>query len=269
MRAGPDAGTIGTWRVPNRCGGRSRSSGSPASATPCCWPSSTAADYSRPDWAWVVIAVMTAWTVATTVAYARPERRTPLLLGADLAVTAGLLLSTAALQYPSGHAARGDAGDRDLGGRAGAGLGGPVRPAGGRDRRPDHVRLRLPAAQRGDHRGPQRRGAAAAGRRDRRPPGPARRRGGGGTAARRSRSRRPAGSGNAWPATSTTRCCRCWRWCSGGAPRRAARRPNSAGWRASRKPRCVPWWERPRRAGGPVGRTWTCARWSCPRRRIG
>ena len=59
------------------------------------------ADYSRPGWAWVVIAAMTAWTAATTVAYARPERRTPLLLSADLAVTAGLLLSTAALQYPS------------------------------------------------------------------------------------------------------------------------------------------------------------------------
>ena len=58
------------------------------------------ADYSRPDLAWVVIAAMTAWTAVTTVAYARPERRTPLLLGADLAVTAGLLLSTAALQYP-------------------------------------------------------------------------------------------------------------------------------------------------------------------------
>jgi signal transduction histidine kinase len=32
--------------------------------------------------------------------YARPDRRAPLLLSADLAVTAGLLLSTAALQYP-------------------------------------------------------------------------------------------------------------------------------------------------------------------------
>ena len=59
------------------------------------------ADYSRPGWAWVVIAVMAAWTAVTTVAYARPERRTRLLLSADLAVTAGLLLSTAALQYPS------------------------------------------------------------------------------------------------------------------------------------------------------------------------
>jgi len=59
------------------------------------------AAYSRPGWAWVDIAVMTAWTAATTVAYARPERRTRLLLSADLAVTAGLLLSTAALQYPA------------------------------------------------------------------------------------------------------------------------------------------------------------------------
>ncbi|MGD0700981.1 MAG: DUF5931 domain-containing protein [Trebonia sp.] len=58
-------------------------------------------DYSRPDWAWAVIGVMTAWTIGTTVAYARPERRTRLLLSADLVVTAGLLLSTAALQYPS------------------------------------------------------------------------------------------------------------------------------------------------------------------------
>jgi signal transduction histidine kinase len=58
------------------------------------------ADYSRPGWAWAVIAVMTAWTVVTTIAYARPERRTRTLLSVDLAVTACLLLSTVALQYP-------------------------------------------------------------------------------------------------------------------------------------------------------------------------
>jgi len=58
------------------------------------------AEYSRPDWAWAVIAVMAAWTVVTTIAYARPERRTRVLLGADLVVTAGLLLSTQVLQYP-------------------------------------------------------------------------------------------------------------------------------------------------------------------------
>jgi signal transduction histidine kinase len=59
------------------------------------------ADYSRPDWAWAALAVMTVWTVATTIAYARPERRTLLLLSADLAVTTGLLASTLGLQYPS------------------------------------------------------------------------------------------------------------------------------------------------------------------------
>jgi signal transduction histidine kinase len=57
------------------------------------------AEYSRLDWAWSVIAVMLAWTVGTTIAYARPERRTRLLLGADLVVTVGLLLSTILLQY--------------------------------------------------------------------------------------------------------------------------------------------------------------------------
>jgi signal transduction histidine kinase len=57
-------------------------------------------DYSRPGWAWAVIGVMTAWTIGTTIAYARPERRTRLLLSTDLAVTAGLLLSTAVLQFP-------------------------------------------------------------------------------------------------------------------------------------------------------------------------
>jgi signal transduction histidine kinase len=58
------------------------------------------ANYSRPDWAWAVIAVMAAWTVGTTIAYARPDRRTPVVLSADLAVTVGLLLSSAVLQYP-------------------------------------------------------------------------------------------------------------------------------------------------------------------------
>ena len=56
---------------------------------------------------WVVIAVMMAWTIATTMAYARPERRTRLLLSADLVVTAGLLLSTAALPSPAGRTRRG------------------------------------------------------------------------------------------------------------------------------------------------------------------
>lgn len=58
------------------------------------------ADYSRPDWAWAVIAVMAAWTAATTIAYARPDRGTWVVPGADLAVTVGLLMSTTVLQYP-------------------------------------------------------------------------------------------------------------------------------------------------------------------------
>jgi signal transduction histidine kinase len=58
-------------------------------------------EYSRPGWAWGVIGMMTIWTIGTTIAYAQPGRRTRLLLSVDLAVTAGLLLSTAALQYPS------------------------------------------------------------------------------------------------------------------------------------------------------------------------
>ena len=62
------------------------------------------AEYSRPDWAWAVIAVMAAWTVVTTIAYSRPDRRSRLLLSADLVVTVGLLLSTAVLQYPAAMA---------------------------------------------------------------------------------------------------------------------------------------------------------------------
>jgi signal transduction histidine kinase len=57
--------------------------------------------YSRPDWAWAVIAVMAAWTVVTTIGYTRRHRRTQLLV-ADLAVTLGLMLSTVVVQYPDG-----------------------------------------------------------------------------------------------------------------------------------------------------------------------
>ncbi len=50
--------------------------------------------------AWVVLAAMIAWTAVSTLAYAKPARRTWLLLGADLIVTALALLSTAILQTP-------------------------------------------------------------------------------------------------------------------------------------------------------------------------
>jgi signal transduction histidine kinase len=59
------------------------------------------AEYSRPDWAWAVIALMAAWTIVTTIGYTRRHRRTQLLV-ADLVVTIGLMLSTVVLQYPDG-----------------------------------------------------------------------------------------------------------------------------------------------------------------------
>jgi signal transduction histidine kinase len=58
-------------------------------------------EYSQLAWAWVVIAVMAAWTVVTTVAYARPARRAPLLLSADLAFTVAIMLSTILLRDPA------------------------------------------------------------------------------------------------------------------------------------------------------------------------
>jgi signal transduction histidine kinase len=57
-------------------------------------------DYSRWLWAWALLGVMAVWTAATSYAYRDPRRRTALLLVCDLAITAGLLLSTAAVQYP-------------------------------------------------------------------------------------------------------------------------------------------------------------------------
>ncbi len=51
-------------------------------------------------WAWVVLAAMIAWTAISSLAYRQPARRTWLLLGADLAVTALAVLSTAILQTP-------------------------------------------------------------------------------------------------------------------------------------------------------------------------
>lgn len=55
-------------------------------------------EYRRLPLAWVVLAGMVAWTVATTYAYARPAGRTRGLLTADVAVTAAALLSTIWLQ---------------------------------------------------------------------------------------------------------------------------------------------------------------------------
>lgn len=56
--------------------------------------------YAHLGWAVVVLTGMTAWTVATTIAYARPAGRRGPVLYADLTVTAVALLSTSFLQYP-------------------------------------------------------------------------------------------------------------------------------------------------------------------------
>ncbi len=56
--------------------------------------------YQRWGWAWAVLAAMIAWTVISTMGYAVPVRRTRLLLGADLVLTAAALLSTSVLQWP-------------------------------------------------------------------------------------------------------------------------------------------------------------------------
>jgi signal transduction histidine kinase len=50
--------------------------------------------YERPVLAWPVLAVMAAWTVLTTYAYADPTRRRPPLLAADLLITMGVLAAS-------------------------------------------------------------------------------------------------------------------------------------------------------------------------------
>lgn len=51
-------------------------------------------EYERPVLAWPVLAVMAAWTVLTTYAYADPARRRPPLLAADLLVTMGVMAAS-------------------------------------------------------------------------------------------------------------------------------------------------------------------------------
>ena len=50
--------------------------------------------YERPLLAWPALAVMAAWTVLTTYAYADPARRRPPLFAADLLVTMGVLAAS-------------------------------------------------------------------------------------------------------------------------------------------------------------------------------
>src|SRR5262249_48019363 len=96
-------------RVPSRYGGGSRASGSPASGKPPRGsPPPPRAQKLRPTGA----GRASRWGGAAAAVPAppprglgraprrRPGRRTRVLLGADLVVTAGLLLSTQVLQYP-------------------------------------------------------------------------------------------------------------------------------------------------------------------------
>lgn len=99
----------------------------------------------RPDYyrywaaAWVVLAAMVAWTAVSTLSYAKPARRTWLLLGADLIVTALALLSTAILQTP--HATKIGVMPVTATWLAGPGLGSRQRSAGRHGRGARHRRL--------------------------------------------------------------------------------------------------------------------------------
>jgi signal transduction histidine kinase len=59
--------------------------------------------FAHPAVAWVVIAVMAAWTAVTTYAYTRPRWRGWPLLVADLVITAGCLLVSPWILGDSGH----------------------------------------------------------------------------------------------------------------------------------------------------------------------
>ena len=52
------------------------------------------ASFAHPAGGFLALAVMTVWTVVTVIAYAQPAGRSPWLIGADVAVAAGLVLST-------------------------------------------------------------------------------------------------------------------------------------------------------------------------------
>ncbi|WP_380018207.1 MacS family sensor histidine kinase [Dactylosporangium sucinum] len=59
-------------------------------------------EYAWPPGGWLVIAVMAAWTVVASLAYARPEHRGWPLLAADLAVAGGCLLASRWIVNPDG-----------------------------------------------------------------------------------------------------------------------------------------------------------------------
>ena len=217
----------------------------------------TAANFSRyahPVAGWVVIAVMAVWTGITIAGYERARLRAWPTALADLAVTARAcwppggrgpdrsgsrvptlpvtwmvcpVLAVAVVKGPRwGVAAAVLIGACDLavrGGSTQATLTGLVIMV--------HGRRRARATWATSRPGPRSRCAQRSGTRGRATP-----------------------NGSGWPAASTTRCCRCWPWSSGGASRAGrARRPSWAGWPASRRRRCARWSARARIAGTPAG----------------
>ena len=211
-------------------------------------------EYAHPVGGWVVLGVMTVWTVVVGVLYSRPAGRRWPVLGLDLAIATAAVMLPVLLDDP----ARIDAGAQTLpvvwaaapvlafairgGWPAGLGAAAAVGAADLVQRgeltvpTANNIVLLLLA------------GAIIGYIVD---AGPARRDGPGAGAGGRGRDR---ASGSGWPATSTTACCRCWRWSAGAAARPGARRPRSAGWPPSRSRRCGRWWARSREeVGGEVG----------------
>jgi hypothetical protein len=144
--------------------------------------------------AWPVLALMAAWTVLTTYAYADPARRRPPLIVLDLLITMAAMASSTWIVGSAQLAANlptlavawhgapvlvcSVAGGRRAGIAAAVIIGGTdliVRARNDQAGLTGSVLLLL----------------AASGR---------------------SSSRRPPGSVSGWPATSTTRCCRSWPW---------------------------------------------------------
>jgi signal transduction histidine kinase len=58
--------------------------------------------YEHPTGGWIVVGVMALWTIVTGVSYENPRRRTWLLLGADLAVSAACLIASRWIIQPEG-----------------------------------------------------------------------------------------------------------------------------------------------------------------------
>ena len=211
-------------------------------------------EYLHPVGGWVVLGVMTVWTVVVSVLYSRPAGRRWPVLWLDLAIAVAAVVLPRWLDDPSRIAAgaqtlpvvwaaapvlafaiRGSwpAGLGAAGVLAAADLvhrGSLTVPTAN-----NIVLLALSGAVVGYAVDLGRRGEARAG------PGAG-------------ACPPPPPSASGCPATSTTACCRCWRWSAAAAASSAARRPSWAGWPPSRSSRCGRWWV-PRRRRSPARST--------------